>query len=278
MTIKHIRGSEDWYVITTDRAEEGEPKWKARRIGLYGPNVEASAEWTVFGRYRFGLGVRFGRNGGESDMGLDIHLGPISNVYLRLRSPWTKWLRVRESQPDKYDARHYGLAFLPHDGCLVRWDFGTVEHKMRRETPWWRSWKLTTRDIIGGTDCEVIPGETGVAMIPLPEGNYLATWKEEKRVWRHRRFPGTVIDRVKGTKVRNDVWLEIEGGIPHEGKGENSWDCGMDGLFGCGGRTLEDAIANAVRSTLRDRERYGPRKPLPRPMTVGEAEEWTKTA
>jgi hypothetical protein len=67
------------------------------------------------------------------------------------------------------------------------------------------------------------------------------------------------------------VDLDIPGGIPHEGKGENSWDCGMDGLFGCSGATVAEAIANAVRHTQRDRERYGGPHNLTRPMTVAEA-------
>lgn len=278
MSVKHIRGSEDWYVITVDRGEKGRPSWQSKHVSLHGPNMEASAEWSLLGRYNFGLGIQVGRNGGESDLGIDIHLPKLANVYLRLRSPWTKWLRVPETDKNKYDARHYGLSLFSGHGNILRWEFGALANVHSRSDPKWKRGRIDTTTIMGRTDCETTEGESGIAMVPLPEGNYLATWKEENRVWRHRRFPGTLVDRIKGVQVSHDVRLDIEGGIPHEGKGENSWDCGMDGLFGCGGSTLEDAIANAVRSTLRDRERYGPKKPLPRPMTVSEAEEWTKTA
>jgi hypothetical protein len=57
--------------------------------------------------------------------------------------------------------------------------------------------------------------------------------------------------------VRDGVKLDIPGGIPHNGKGENSWDCGDDGLWGCGGDTVEEAIGHAVSSVLRSRRRYG---------------------
>lgn len=43
------------------------------------------------------------------------------------------------------------------------------------------------------------------------------------------------------------------------GKGENSWDCGEDGLYGCGseGSSLEDAITKTVSIVLRNRRKYG---------------------
>ena len=42
--------------------------------------------------------------------------------------------------------------------------------------------------------------------------------------------------------------LNIPTGIPHEGKGTASWNCGEDGLFGCGcsGDSIEKAIGHTV--------------------------------
>ena len=115
-------------------------------------------------------------------------------------------------------------------------------------------------------------GEGGVARIPLPEGVYTGTYTTERMTRRYVRWPGKAIDLVRGPMQWTSVNLSIEGGIPVEGKGENSYDCGMDGLLGCSGRTVEDAIGNAVRSVLRDRKRYGGPHDLDRPMTVQEAE------
>lgn len=279
MSVKHILGHKDWYVITRDDAQPGRPRWHAGCRVLHGPNVEARAEWSLF-RYNFGWGFRLGRNGGESDLGLDIHLGKLASLYLRIGSPWTKWANVKKERDPKgwYHARHYGFNLRAHKGNLVRIECGARANMSSKSDPWYREISLSWMHIVGRTTYENTIEDSGVVSIPLPEGNYVGTWRKERLVTRHRRFPGTLIDALRGTPHRIDYWLDIEGGIPHNGKGENSWDCGMDGLFGCGGRTLEDAVANAVKHTLRDRERYGPRKPLPRPMTVGEAEEWMKTA
>lgn len=277
MTIKHI--NEKWYVINTDQTDGKRPSWQERSVSLHGPNSEARVAWSIFG-HGFGFGFRIGRNGGESDVGLDVYLGKLASVWMRLRSPWTKWANIPKERDEKhwYKARHYGIRFFSRRDCFIEGEIGARAHEWSRSDPWWMQWSLTTTTLLGRTRGETVEGASGVAMVPLPEGNYLATWTERTYINRYVRFPGTLLDRIKGPRQHSSVDLNIDGGIPHEGKGENSWDCGMDGLFGCSGRTLEDAIGNAVRHTLRDRERYGPRKPLPRPMTVTEAEEWTKTA
>ena len=45
----------------------------------------------------------------------------------------------------------------------------------------------------------------------------------------------------------------------------------MDGVLGTSGATLEEAVANLVRSVMRDRSRYGGPHDLPGPMTIAEA-------
>ena len=48
---------------------------------------------------------------------------------------------------------------------------------------------------------------------------------------------------------------------PFEGKGENGWDCGEDGLYGCGsnGASIEHAIGTTVEKVLDTRRRRGGR-------------------
>lgn len=115
-------------------------------------------------------------------------------------------------------------------------------------TPRWRDGNFNLPDfVLGKTRFQKELIETKDVIVPMPEGPYPATAKLERCVWKRPRW---------FAKVRNNVWLEIVNGIPHEGKGENSWDCGEDGLFGIGGSSYEDAIANAVESVLTDRRRY----------------------
>jgi hypothetical protein len=53
--------------------------------------------------------------------------------------------------------------------------------------------------------------------------------------------------------------VKIPGGIPHQGKGENAWDCGDDATFGlgCSARTVPEAIGEVVAVCLKDRRSYG---------------------
>jgi DNA (cytosine-5)-methyltransferase 1 len=105
----------------------------------------------------------------------------------------------------------------------------------RAVDPWW------IRGV--SIDLALVPCE-----VPMPEGKYPAVAKVERCTWKRPRWFGR-------TEIR--AWLDIPKGIPHAGKGENSWDCGDDGLFGIGGASIDDAIENARRSVLRSRERYG---------------------
>lgn len=121
----------------------------------------------------------------------------------------------------------------------------------RSADPWWKK-DISLRVVdwlIGRTRCETIKGESRAVVVPMPEGNYDATAHHETRIWRRRWY--------WPTSRRDSVTLDIPNGIPFAGKGENSWDCGDDGLFGIGGDTEEDAIANAVKAVLRDRQKYG---------------------
>jgi hypothetical protein len=115
----------------------------------------------------------------------------------------------------------------------------------------------------------------GLGDVYKRQGVYDAMWT--RNVWvseyqGHRL--GWVRDKIFKPTVHRSFSLDIVGGIPVEGKGENSWDCGMDGVFGTSGKTVEDAVANCVRSVTRMRNQYGGPHDLPRAMTVKEAGEY----
>lgn len=95
---------------------------------------------------------------------------------------------------------------------------------------------------------EMVDG--GTARVPMPEGVYLATWERKRAVWTRAHVPWTI-------REREHVDLTLPVGIPVPGKGENSWDCGDDGVYGVSARTLSEAVGNAVGSAMRQREQYG---------------------
>jgi hypothetical protein len=246
--------------------------WRSGWHALAGPNTKSRIEWHLLGE-GFGIGVQLGRNGTESDLGLDLHVSRLGSVWLRHRSPWTRWLRITDHDRDHwYEARHYGIRLRPHRGCWVRIQFGAYEGmgpKGRR----WREVSFSPRSVFGLNDYEQVEGWSGMTNIPMPEGNYPSQWTEVTTTTRYTRPLGRLRDRVIGPRTSRYIKLDIPGGIPVEGKGENSWDCGMDGILGSSGPTIEDAVANCVRSALRRREQYGGPHNLPRPMSIAEAEQ-----
>lgn len=121
----------------------------------------------------------------------------------------------------------------------------------RSADPWWKKTiALHVSDwLLGRSHCEITKGPSSTVYVPLPEGSYRATATPETFIWRRRFYVPM--------RRRDSVNLHIEGGIPYSGKGENSWDCGDDGLWGIGGDTLEEAIGNAVAAVLKSRRRHG---------------------
>ncbi len=102
-------------------------------------------------------------------------------------------------------------------------------------------WKYTERTV-----------EERDVKIPMPEGNYPAKVRIFESTWKRPRwFPQKMI--------RANVDIKDNKSIPFPGKGENSWDCGMDGLHGmtCSEKTVEDAIGAVVGSVLHSRRRHG---------------------
>lgn len=275
MTVHHLLGSEDHYIITSDR-RDGDTRRGHRNgsVSLHTPRVEARAEVCTLPKGGgFGYGFQLGRNGGESHLGLDLYAGPLGSLWLRIRSPWTKWARVREGRPERWHARHTGLRLLGYPGCIVEVTIEDVDGVWRRDQPWWRSMKLTTTSILGRTSHESEVTGAGPTNVAMPEGVYAASWKRTAHVTRYVRLPGTLIDRLRGPRKHASMEISVPGGIPVEGKGENSWDCGMDGVFSTSGPddTVADACERLAASVVKQRQRHGGPHDLTRPTTVTEA-------
>lgn len=118
--------------------------------------------------------------------------------------------------------------------------------------PWWvRGVSLNLKDVVVGRwryTCETI-GPTQTVMIPMPEGVYLAEFTPQRQTWKRPRW---------FTYARESFDIKIPKGIPFAGKGENSWDCGDDGLFGMGAEgTITEAVECVRQTVLERRRRYG---------------------
>lgn len=167
-------------------------------------------------------------------------------------------------RPD-YDTRVFSINIstrqLGGDGgpltLKVRWECWAKEHAYSSSDPKWMSGHWDLRDVLFGREqheSNVIA--EGVCTIPMPEKNYPAVYATAVATWSYTRPLGRLRDRILGRRSRASTWVDVPGGVPVPGKGESDYDCGDDAIFGTGGVTVEDAVANVVRSALRDRERY----------------------
>lgn len=89
--------------------------------------------------------------------------------------------------------------------------------------------------------------------IPLDGREYEGVWKFSRATWKRPRWPFLSNERVES-------WIDVEHPPAFSGKGENSWDCGDDGIFGCGSKeiTPAGAVGDYIKRVVQARERYGP--------------------
>lgn len=182
------------------------------------------------------------------------------SVGVRLATEHGRWcasLRVGlaslyVSWPGKYrsygDDREIEISF--HNGA-VWWRFWTDPMSWSSKTPKWRHGSLNFVDLLlGRTNCEHHPLEVRDVLIPMPEGSYPATAKLEEWTWRRPRWFAKTLKRVT---------IDVPKGVPVPGKGENSWDCDDDAIFGTTvqAASIAEGVGHLVGSALRSRVRHG---------------------
>ena len=145
---------------------------------------------------------------------------------------------------------HKELSLKIHDWSIW-WNLWTSSMEWSSQTPRWRNGCFHILDFLFGKNKyvrEII--EERDVQIPMPEGNYDAHIKFCKDVWKRSRGFSKTILRIDA---------DIPKGIPHAGKGENSWDCGDDATFGmcCTANSIVEGVGEIVKSCLKTRVRCG---------------------
>lgn len=237
--------------------------WNGRAwfaAGRQGPHHrdrrQMHVEWCVGHWWGFGAGIRLGPWGDEA-LNLHLFLGGLA-LFMAFDS-MALYKRFSEGQRD----REYEFnLFRDWD---VRFKLGGSPLEWSRSQPWYWDWSLDLVDFVfGRTDCQTVEHDAFDIAVPMPERSYPARVKIQERIWRRKRWPWAWCRRVSAD-------VDIPGGIPFPGKGENSWDCGMDGLFGMGSSHLEPAAiaADVRKSVLESRRRYaGSESWVPEPETA----------
>jgi hypothetical protein len=233
--------------------------------------LEVNPEWLVAERWSAAaLELQLG---GESDTELMLHVEvPGVSLFLTVdpRFAWCK--RVMERVLPGYWCERGTYRHFPEPGperfkvsqeteISVRWFEGglwwslwhpTMEWSSK--TPRWRHGHWDPIDSLLGRDAySSVDIRTEDVVVPMPEHGYAAKVRLFESTWRRPRWP------LARRLLRAEI--AVEGGIPHPGKGENSWDCGDDATYSltCQARTAEEAVGHLVASVLRSRTRYGGR-------------------
>lgn len=210
--------------------EDGDKHWLCGRVWL----GDWRAEWTVWrSSIRLGLDLDAGENECTFSIGLWLFCLYISKRF--------KHIRIKKE-------RSFHLYWYECAIWLKLWGDDNWNSKDR----WWRRGIAIHLDdiFLGRQRYSEEPRDIVNTFIPMPEGCYPAIIRLYKAIWsRPMWFPKKLMRAT----------IDVPGGIPHEGKGENSWDCGEDGLLGltCQAETVEEAIGKTVASVLYSRRRNG---------------------
>lgn len=247
------------------------------------PGPEFSTEWTLGDPWRFALEISLGptifADGDPRNVTIQFAI-PFVQVFLSgnrvlpswllpgdriipgsgRRPPWAKGKTIY----DRTTGREIG--FSCHDGSIWISVWRRGDGSWRKKDPWW--WGIQSFDpvalLIGESETRRVgEDDLGEVEIPMPEGVYKGKATRTRYVTKRRWWPAkhwsriTLEDFVSPLKEDGDREPFAEGkAIPYPGKGENSWDCGMDGCFSQSapaGIELPEAIGQLTASVLRTR-------------------------
>lgn len=215
-----------WYVRASDRKP-----------------LKIEVDW-AFGKAVWSSGVSYSRTN-RGTVTLHAAIRPVASVYLIFKHLWPR----RTDQ----QSRTYSIALVEDS---LHYDLG----KPGSDDDWhsndplnWMRGIIHPVDLIFGRPVhdkqEVGPKVQAIAS--FPEGDYPLLLQREIRTWKRPRWPFTMTHRY--------VDIEAVRAAESQGKGENSWDCGPDAIWGMSspGHSYEDAVAAYVKATLRDRAKRG---------------------
>jgi hypothetical protein len=200
-------------------------------------NTSIRFEWDLLKKARFCHAYL--KLGGEDDFQISIAL-PFVFAF---------WFSVRNFVPYRWLPRRW-----PHETGIdiSQWDIHISlwhdDSGWTKEKPWQYLHVDLLKLIFGDTKYETRDLSSEDVEVVMPEASYPATIRMFESTWTWPRFKPQM--RV----VRADV--ELKKPIPVPGKGENSWDCGEDGIYGgvyCAS-TSQEAVEAIRASALRQRK------------------------
>lgn len=174
------------------------------------------------------------------------------NWSLSIGVPFLFYFYFKVKGPKLNTRNEMDVVDLSFHNASLHWKFWTEYGVWKSSTPKYQQGSFDFQDFFLGKSVHLEKGIWyGWATLRLPEGCYQASVKTWTSEWRRPRWYTKRLQRIE---------FSIKGGIPVEGKGENSWDCGMDAVFSsCFPMKglVEDAANELVNSMMQQRDRRG---------------------
>lgn len=213
-------------------------------------------EWSL--NWRASLaGATFQADAVERTVSVRLCFGP---VFVALVSPAASVLEaVGVGGPEYGDVtRELGLTL--EDIFTLRWMLWMSPWEYRSSDPFWRRGSFNLLDAVFGR--ERVSSETSSQLwevtVPMPERSYKGIVHEEtvtvsRSRWPFKFGPKALFHRYK----RLDIRMNDGDCIPIPGKGENSWDCDDDAIYGMNspGSDLVRFVSDLVHSALSTRRK-----------------------
>lgn len=218
-------------------------EWWNRRFGTL------RLEWTVPCSH-CGVNITIGGGDGGDDLGFTVGIPFLLTLYITFEHAFAK--RVFDYDFDRGDEREIGVYYF--EGAIWWRVWVSGMGSWQRGAPWCRWYRQGSfhfASLLGRQTYTCVTLQENIPVsIPMPEGIYTGTAKIEERTWKRTLW---------FAQRRTSTTINMPKGIPFSGKGENSWDCGDDGLFsaGCDGADVQKAITHFAQSVTESRRRYG---------------------
>lgn len=207
------------------------------------------AEWTVPDRHP-GIGFTWGMSGMDEDWQISLGLG-LFHLYFSVDGFRSIDSRYRKDKQGHYiDDMVTDIRFFDQG---VWWQFWHSNSSWSNKTPRWRHGNWHPLDtLFGSTKHSSRLIRQATVDIPMPERSYPATINLTEDTWKRPRAWWT------SARIRRAI-IDVEGGIPHPGKGENSYDCDEDATYSLTtqARDEAEAIGAMVETVMRSRRKYG---------------------
>lgn len=226
-------------------------------VGIWTGSVRGRTvriEWSLVSKH-CGVSLGIGGPGDDEDVKWSFAFPPVALYFgvsfkrggLLRRIADGVCVAVRD-MGSKYNGAEFSVSV--HDWSMW-WTIGCDNTGWTNKRPRWRDGNFNARDFVCGKSeyaSEVV--ECATIEVCMPEAKYRGRCEIKRDSWARPRGPTTVIYRAH---------VDMTEPVPVPGKGENSWDCGEDAIYGTTvpAKTFAAAVAAITKSALETRARYG---------------------